>query len=86
MRAFRRLFAILFILSLFVGVVHQLNHNTHHTGDVCEVCLLAHSPALIDQTIVLSSLYIAFESFASPKVSRSAQYTLLTRNRSPPLV
>lgn len=84
MRAFRRLFTILFILSLFVGVVHQLNH-THHTGDVCEVCLLAHSPALIDEAIVLSSLYIAFESFAPPKVSRSAPYTLLTRNRSPPL-
>jgi hypothetical protein len=84
MRPFRRLFALLFILSLFVGVVHQLSH-THHAGEVCEVCLLAHSPALVDEAVVLPPLFVAFESFDPPKGSHPTQYTLLTRNRSPPL-
>jgi hypothetical protein len=85
MRAFRRLFAVLFILSLFVGVVHEITH-THHTGEVCEVCLLAHSPALVEEAIVLSLVDALFDTFDSSKGAQPTQHILLTRNRSPPLV
>lgn len=84
MRRFRRLFAFLFILSIFVGVVHQLSH-AHHNGDSCEVCLLAHSPALVDESVVLSHVVSTFEPFASPQFTQLAPLAILTRSRSPPL-
>jgi len=84
MRRIRRLFALVFILSLFVGVVHEITH-THHAGEVCEVCLLVHSLALVEDAIVLSPVGLIFDTFDSPKGISPNQYTLLTRNRSPPL-
>ncbi|MFA6144862.1 MAG: hypothetical protein WCW84_06660 [Sulfurimonas sp.] len=84
MKRFRRLFALLFILSLFVGVVHQLSH-AHHNGDSCEVCLLAHSPVLVNDSVVLSSVITTFEPFTSPQFTQPSPLAILTRSRSPPL-
>lgn len=84
MRRFRRFFALLFILSLFAGVVHELSH-AHHHGDVCEVCLLAHTPALVSDAPALVSLEQSYEPFASPKVSRPIASAIIDRSRSPPL-
>ncbi len=84
MKRFRRIFALLFILSLFVGVVHQLSH-AHHNGDSCEVCLLAHSPALANEPIVLSIVTSTFEPFASAPFTQPSPLAILTRSRSPPL-
>jgi len=84
MRRFRRIFALLFILSLFVGVVHQLNH-THHNGDTCEVCLLSHSPALAHEPIVLSTITTTFEPFVDTPFTQSSPLAILMRSRSPPL-
>lgn len=84
MRRFRRFFALLFILSLFVGVVHELSH-AHHHGDVCEVCVLAHAPALLSDTPALVSLDQSYEPFAAPQTSRPIASTIVDRSRSPPL-
>ncbi|MCX6074491.1 MAG: hypothetical protein NTY39_09245 [Campylobacterales bacterium] len=83
MKRFRRLFALLFILSLFVGVVHQLSH-AHH-DDSCEVCLLSHSSALANEPIVLSTVTSTFEPFACAPFTQPAPLAILTRSRSPPL-
>lgn len=84
MKRFRRLFALLFILSLFVGVVHQLSHD-HQNSDSCEVCLLAHSPALTNESIILSTVTSTFVPFASAPFTQPSPLIILTRNRSPPL-
>jgi hypothetical protein len=84
MQRFRRFFALLFILSLFVGVVHELSH-AHHHGDVCEVCVLAHTPALLSDTPALVSLEQSYEPFASPQTSRPIASVIANRSRSPPL-
>ncbi|MGZ8546852.1 MAG: hypothetical protein ACXW33_07855 [Sulfuricurvum sp.] len=85
MRRFRRLFALLFILSLFVGVVHQLNHD-HHNGDSCEICVLSHAPALLGDAITATPLDHYYDKFAFRNTSHPVASSILTRNRSPPLV
>lgn len=84
MRRFRRFFALLFILSLFVGVAHEVSH-VHHHGDVCEVCVLAHSPALLSDTPALALVDLSYEPFRVPPVSRPLTLSILNRSRSPPL-
>ena len=84
MRRFRRLFALLFILSLFVGVAHQLTHNHHH-GEACEICVLSHAPALFDNTLTVTPIDHYYEKFAFTDASHPVVSSILTRNRSPPL-
>lgn len=84
MRRFRRLFALLFILSVFVGVAHELSH-THHHGDVCEVCVLAHAPALLGDTPPLALIDRSYEPFASLRIVQPTAPAILYRSRSPPL-
>lgn len=85
MRRFRRLFALLFILSIFVGVAHELSH-THQHGDVCEVCVLAHAPALLDDAPALVSIDQSYEPFASLRIVQPVAPAIYNRSRSPPLV
>lgn len=84
MRRFRRYFALLFILSLFVGVAHEMSH-AHHQGDVCEVCVLAHSPALLGDASPLALVVQTYEPFAAPAASQPFKLSIPGRSRSPPL-
>lgn len=85
MQKFRRLFTLLFILSLFMGVVHELNHS-HHQGEVCEVCVLSHSPALLDEPFSLASINCIFEPFQFSSIVNSTAQNIIIRSRSPPTV
>lgn len=84
MRRFKRLFALLFILSLFVGVFHEIDH-AHAAGDTCEVCLFAHSPLILSDTVEVSkvdSAAVVFDARITPL--RFVSY-IPTHSRSPPL-
>lgn len=85
MRRFRRLFAFIFILSIFAGIAHELSH-AHHEGDFCEVCVLAHAPALIDDAPILPLITQTFEPFSSPQLPHPIALVIQSRNRSPPLI
>lgn len=85
MQRFRRLFTLLFILSLFAGVVHELNHS-HHQGDVCEVCVLSHAPALLDKTFSLAAVEWTFSPFQFSSIATPIAHPIIFRSRSPPLV
>ncbi len=84
MQKLRRLFALLFILSLFVGVVHELSHS-HHNGEPCEVCVLSHAPALLEDAVTVTSPDHDYEKFTFNNVSYPVSLSIQTRNRSPPL-
>lgn len=84
MQRFRRFFALLFILSLFVGAVHELSH-THHQGDVCEVCILAHAPGLLGNTPTLTLNNKTYELFQYAPVSDPIAPNIILRNRAPPI-
>ena len=62
MRKLRRLFALLLFLSIFSGVAHEMTH-THHLGDTCKICVIAHSPALPIETPALTYLDTPHEIF-----------------------
>jgi hypothetical protein len=84
MRRFRRLFALLFILSLFVGVFHEIDH-AHAVGDTCEVCLFAHSPVVLDDAGPLIFATVAFELQIFTSVVPSYQQYITAKSRAPPL-
>lgn len=84
MRRLRHVFAWLFILSVIFGVVHELSHSHHH-GEPCEVCILAHAPALIHDISTVVLIGHCFEPFASSCVTPPSLICILTRSRSPPL-
>lgn len=84
MSRFRRLFALLFVLSVFVTVVHELGHH-HGGGEECEVCLLAHSPALIDHSEPLIEIGHLFDPYPSPPLSLGSSPFFAERSRSPPV-
>ncbi|MDP1784247.1 MAG: hypothetical protein Q8K81_02350 [Sulfuricurvum sp.] len=85
MQRFRRLFALLFILSLFSSVVHEASH-AHHYGELCEVCVLSHAPALLGNTATVSLIDPYYEPFAVAHINLSPARSILNRSRSPPLV
>lgn len=84
MRRFRHLFALLFIFSVAVGVAHELTH-LHQHGETCEVCILAHSPALVDEVPPLAQIAHTFEPFAIRHAARPDLSPIPGRSRSPPL-
>jgi hypothetical protein len=84
MKQFKRFFAFLFILSLFVGVVHELNPHHLHDG-TCEVCLIAHSPTLLSDPLTLTFVSSFYEPFDGALVNQSHQEAISLRNRSPPM-
>lgn len=84
MRRFRRLFALLFILSLFAGAFHEARHN-HHLGELCEVCVLAHAPGLLTHTPVFVSIEQCHLPFLTADVTLPFAHYIPTRSRSPPI-
>ena len=84
MQRFRRLFTLLFILSIFVGVVHEVNHD-HHDGKTCEICVLIHSPGLLDEIPTIASIEQFYTPFLSAHIALSFVPFILTCSRSPPI-
>ncbi|MDP3586566.1 MAG: hypothetical protein Q8R58_00785 [Sulfuricurvum sp.] len=84
MQRFRRLFTLLFILSLFVGAIHESSH-AHQHGDTCEVCVLSHAPALLGDASIVIPIDHYYENFSFMDTSYPVVSSILTRNRSPPL-
>ena len=84
MRHFLQFFIFLFILSIFVGVLHQLTANHHHDG-TCEICLISHAPALLIDNIIIAPIEIYFEDYCISIVTPFYQAKISLRNRSPPL-
>ncbi|MDQ7044130.1 MAG: hypothetical protein Q9M34_11465 [Sulfurimonas sp.] len=74
----------LFILSIFVGVFHELTIE-HDFDEKCEVCLIVHAPALLLDTPLIVSIELYFEEYLSPKIALFNQTKNSIRNRSPPL-
>jgi len=83
MRRLRRFFALLFILSLFVGAVHEGSH-VHHNGDTCEVCVLSHAPGLLGETPTLVYIDQIYEPFTISHLTLPTAPSIPTRSRSPP--
>lgn len=84
MRRFQRLFALLFILSIFITAAHQASHD-HHAHELCEVCILAHSPALLNESIPLIDIESIYLPYSNPFIALLAQHTFPVRSRSPPI-
>lgn len=84
MQRFRRLFALLFILSIFVGVVHEINHN-YHDGDTCELCILIHAPGVLTDTSCVALIEPFYTPFTAPNSLLPLTCFIQTRSRSPPL-
>lgn len=84
MQKFRRFFVLLFILSLFVGVVHEAHHD-HHDGTICEVCVLSHAPGLLNNHSVLVFIETFHLSFIIPYIAYPTLNSIQIRSRSPPI-
>ena len=84
MRRFRRLFALLFILSLFAGAIHEINH-IHDMGEPCVVCVLVHAPGLLTHTQALASIEQYHTPFLVADIRLSFANYIPTRSRSPPI-
>ena len=84
MQKFRRLFVLLFILSLFVGVIHEIKH-VHHQGELCEVCVLSHTPGLFGETFALEPIDTTSEPFQFSSISNPTAQNITLRSRSPPI-
>jgi len=83
-KRFKRVFAFLFILSLFVGVAHELSH-THHDGEICEICVFAHAPALFADLPTPTSITHTTQRFDPFFVAHGVSPKISLRSRSPPL-
>ncbi|MDP3265589.1 MAG: hypothetical protein Q8M39_02045 [Sulfuricurvum sp.] len=84
MKKFRRLFAMLFILSIFAGAIHESSH-THHKGEVCEVCVLVHAPGLLNDASSLVFIEVYHIAFVIPYIAYPTLCSIQTRSRSPPI-
>lgn len=84
MQQFRRLFAFLFILSFFVGIIHEVNHN-YSDGETCSICIIAHSPGLLDNTPALVFIDHYYTPFMAANSTFSFAHYTPIRSRSPPL-
>ena len=84
MQRFRRLFALLFILSIFVGVVHEVNHD-HHDGETCEICVLIHSPGLLGEIPTIVSIEQFHTTFIIAYIALPLAPFIPTCSRSPPI-
>jgi hypothetical protein len=73
-----------FILSLFVGAIHESSH-TYHNDELCEVCVLVHSPGLLNDATELVSIEACYLAFIVPYIAYPALCLIQTRSRSPPV-
>lgn len=84
MRKVKRFLALVYILSIFMGVAHEVSH-IHHLGDNCSVCVLSHTPAVAVDTptpIIIDKTYTEFIALPQSKANPSL---IQARSRAPPL-
>lgn len=84
LKRFSAIFSLLLILSVFIGVVHELNHVQHHDG-TCEACLFAHTPALIDVSHPIIPITAYYEPFLLAYMPLLTPVKITLRSRAPPL-
>ncbi|OHD85576.1 MULTISPECIES: hypothetical protein [unclassified Sulfuricurvum] len=85
MQRFRRFFSLLFILSIFVGAVHEIEHS-YHQDSSCEICLFAHSPLILNDTFTLPKIDCATVIFDIRIPPLHFVSFIPAQSRSPPLV
>lgn len=84
MQRFRRLFAFLFILSIFVGVIHEVNHS-YADGETCQICIIAHSPGLLSDIPVVVFIEQYYIPYLTASIVLPFTHYIPTRSRSPPI-
>ena len=84
MRKVKRFLALVYILSIFMGVAHEVSH-VHHLGDNCSVCVLSHTPALAVDTPTPISIDKTYTEFISLPQSKANPALIQARSRAPPL-
>lgn len=85
MRQIKRFLALIYILSIFMGVAHEITH-VHQLGDSCQVCTISHTPALASDAPVLIQIDVPHESFDKLFANNSKPLSIAAQSRSPPLV
>ncbi|MEA1891419.1 MAG: hypothetical protein U9N33_01760 [Campylobacterota bacterium] len=83
---FRKIFVIVFILSIFVGTFHELEHHHHSPDDICEVCVVAHAPAVLNDSVVIVTIHRYLEPFYASFIFISDGVKVSLRSRSPPFI
>ena len=84
MRKIKRFLALVYILSIFMGVVHEVSH-VHHLGDNCSICVLAHAPAVGVDTPTPVFIDKAYAEFTALPQSKAKPSFIQARSRAPPL-
>lgn len=91
MRRFRRFFALLFILSTFIGAMHEVIHHHHHfidapsDDDGCPIYQLTQVIAVAAAPFQLPKIIPVYEPYRAMYLPTPAYLSILLRSRSPPL-
>lgn len=90
MRRFRRFFVLLFISATFISALHEIIHEHHQEfgsqiEEVCPLYLVAHTPAVLNETMPAASIDTIFLSFFSAEAARITIDFIPSNSRSPPL-
>lgn len=90
MRRFRRLFVLLFISATFISALHELIHNHNHEfgphfEEECPLYLMAHTPALLNDSTLSTPVDKIFIFFSSVEPAHIAIDFIPSNSRSPPL-
>ncbi len=80
----KKFFSFLFIISIFLGVFHELDAHHEH-GETCEVCVVAHTSAILNDDQPLTVIQIPEELFYTIFTSIQKRENISLRSRSPPL-
>jgi hypothetical protein len=84
MRKIKRLLALIYFLSIFMGVAHEISH-VHHLDDNCSVCVLSHTPAVGVDAPSLISIDKTYAEFISLPQNKAQPCLIQARSRAPPL-
>ena len=85
MRIIKRFLALVYILSIFMGVAHEISH-THHIGENCSVCVLSHTPAVPTDAPSIPLVTHSFTEFTPLTLSQTDPLFIQARSRAPPLL
>ena len=84
MRKIKRLLALIYFLSIFMGIAHEISH-VHHLGEDCSVCVLSHTPAVAVDTPVSIAIEQSYIEFISLLQSKVKPCLIQARSRAPPI-
>lgn len=90
MRRFRRLFVLLFISATLISALHEVVHDHpyefgSHIDEECPLYLMAHTPALLNDSTPTDPINTIFLSFSSTESARITIDFIPSNSRSPPL-